>query len=269
MKRTLHILLILLWVSRAIAYDNFGVGAKSASMGHAAVTNVDVWSLHNNQGAMAFFNQFSLGVFHENRFFVPENAYHAALLAVPTQYGVVGINYSFFGYKLYNDQKFGISFSKKLLERLALGVQMDAITTVISAYGNETKLCPELGLLAEPIDKFFVGAHFFNPFRNNYKYLEDKNIPSVVRLGIGYQDANVFTFNVEVEKDLEAAPVYKAGIDVNVLYGLNVRMGVYNNPSAFSFGLGYFYKKIIAGFGFVSHPVLAFTPHFSINYEFD
>jgi hypothetical protein len=201
---------------------------------------------------------------------LPENAYHAVLVTIPANHwGVLGVNYSFFGFKDYNDQKFALAYSRKLMERLSVGVQMDLISTIIPGYGNESRLSAEIGLLAEPVDHFFIGAHVFNPFQSNFTYIAERDIPTIMRVGMGYRNENMLTINAEVEKDLELEPVYKVGVEFNVLYGLNVRAGVCSNPASYSFGLGYIYKRAIAGLGFLSHEVMGFTPHFSLSYEFE
>ena len=254
------------------AHDNYPVGAKSSAMGNVSVMMDDVWSAHNNQGATAFYDEFAIGIHHETRYLVYDMGYQASVLTVPFKYGVMGLNFTLFGDKNFNDKKFGLSYSKKLFERLALGVQIDVINSYIQEYGKENNICAEIGLFAEPIDNFTIGAHVFNPFQSNYEYLPtslygDINISTVYKLGMGYHFEEKLRLAVEAEKDLYNKPVYRAGINYHALYGLYVRIGGALNPNMYTFGLGYVYKRMFADFAFMSNAYLGFTPHFSLCYE--
>ncbi len=269
MKR-IFILLAILSKTSVFGYDNYGVGAKSASMGNASVMVPDVWSVHHNQAGMAFYDKFSLGIHHENRFLIPQYAYQSSLLSLPVKSGVFGFSYSFFGYKLFNEKKLAIAYSRKLIEKLSIGVQMDLINTYLAGYGKENRPCAEIGLMAQPIENVFIGAHVFNVFQTNYsENFTTSYIPTIFRIGAGYHLQDVLMINIEAEKNIDDKPDLKAGIDYHALHGLFIRIGISSYSSQYSFGLGYVYKRIFADIGFTSNRELGFTPHFSMSYEFN
>ena len=252
-----------------LAFDNYASGAGSASMGTSSVMMPNIWSAQNNQAALAFYNKFSLGIHHENRFIVPEYGFQAVHLSVPVNFGTFAATYTYFGYKLFNDKKFGIAYSRKLFEKLAVGVQMDYIHTYIFNYGKDSKICAEIGLFSEPVENLMIGIHGFNVLNTTNRDENFDPLPVIIRMGLGYRFGDKLIITAETEKDVEKSPVYKGGMEYNALHGLYIMTGFSSNPGQYTFGLGFVYQRIRGDLGFMSHPELDFTPHFSLSYEFN
>ncbi len=264
------LLLYIFICAPAIASNgNYPAGARSAALSNASVTLADGWCTFNNQAGLGFLKSPVFGFHFENRFLVKELSAQAGTFAMPFKPGALAISYRFFGYSKYYESKFGLAYGMKFTNRFAAGVQINYLQTHIAeGYGNSNALAAEFGLLAQPIDNFYVGAHIFNPTMTRHNGLPEEIIPTVFRLGFSYVFDGKATILFETEKDLVLKPAYKGGIEVKAVGNLFLRGGFSTGYEQYSFGLGYKYKKVIVNMAFSRHYVLGFTPYASIEFEF-
>ena len=144
--------------------DNYPAGAGAAAMGSVAVMYPGFWSTWHNQAGLGFYDHFSIGFHHENRFVVPEFNLHSIGATIPTGRGTFGLSYHYFGYPVYHESKFGLAFGKAFHERFAVGLQLDYLNTFINnELGNSGTVAIEAGIMAEPVDHLLLGFHVYNP----------------------------------------------------------------------------------------------------------
>ncbi|GAB4302209.1 MAG: hypothetical protein Kow0068_25010 [Marinilabiliales bacterium] len=257
--------------------DNLPIGARSVGMGNSSVMIYDVWSAHQNQAGLARLTNIELGFSHENRFLSDKLGYQAFVIAVPTNSGTFSAEINYFGYSSYNESKIGIGYGKKLLDKLSIGIQLDYINNYIAdIYGNAGNVAAEVGILAEPYENFFIGAHVFNPTKSKIADYNEERIPTIIKFGMGYKFSDKLIISCETEKDLDYKPSYKAGVEFMVKENVFVRGGVmvlnsYQNTNTFRscFGIGYVLSGFHADLAFSTDPILGLTPHVSVSYRFN
>ena len=262
---------IFIFLSISVLADsgNFPAGARSAALSNASVTLTDGWCTFNNQGGLGFLNSPTVGFYFENRYFVKELSMQAGTFAMPFKPGTLAISYRYFGYSRYYESKFGLAYGRKFTKRFAAGVQVNYLQTHIAeGYGNYNAVAAEIGLLAQPVDHFYIGVHVFNPTMTKHDALPEERIPTVFRLGLSYSFEGKATILFETEKDIVLKPVFKGGIEIQAVENLFLRGGFSSVYEQYSFGLGYKYRKIVVDLAFSRHYVLGFTPHVSVGYEF-
>jgi hypothetical protein len=135
-------------------------------------------------------------------------------------------------------------------------------------YGNYHALTVEVGLLYTPSENLFIGAHVFNPNRTKSGAIREEYIPTIYRIGAGYNILNKATLLFETEKDLERSPVFKGGLEINALKNLDFRIGAGSDYIEYTFGLGYKSKRLNFDLAFSHHYILGFTPHASVTFNF-
>jgi hypothetical protein len=252
--------------------DNYPVGSREAALGGAGVMSTSLWSASHNQAGLGFYPHLALGVHHENKFCVPEFSLHSLVFSLPTGTGTFSLNYSYFGYPVYNESKIGLGFGKALNDKFSAGIQFDYLHTYIDdETGNHGAVVIEAGILARPVKNLLVGFHIFNPTHSYYsERIDNEHIPMIFKLGIGYNYQDNLFICFETEKNLEWGPVfYKAGIEYRILPMVSARTGVKVGDFAeHSFGLGLILKNIRADIAFSRQQVLGYTPHFSLQYTF-
>ncbi len=270
--RALLILFIILFNFHSIfaGNENYPVGARSAAMGNATVMMSDLWSIHHNQAGLASIENISVGFHFENKFIFPEYGLQSAAFVFPTKTGVLGLNLSYFGYSKYNETKIGLAYAKTFYDKFSIGIQLDYLNTYIAeGYGNKGTAVFEAGIMTEPVENLYVGAHIYNPTRSKIADYDDERIPTIMRIGLGYNFADKVFLSVETEKDLVNKAIFKAGIEYDFLKNIYLRTGISTNPYQTAFGLGYVFKRLKADIAFSTHQILGITPHISINYVFN
>jgi hypothetical protein len=246
--------------------DNYPAGARSSGLATASVCLTDVWSGFNNQAGLAWLNAPTLGFHYENKFLVKEYALQAGTFGLPLKPGTLGLNYRYFGYSKYHETKVGLAFARKLYKRLAVGVQLNYHQTYLAdGYGAYSAVTTEIGMIYNPLDNLYVGIHAFNPNRVKSNATPDEYIPTIYRMGVRYSILEKATLLFETEKNLEHKQVYKGGLELNALKGLDFRVGFGSDYVDYSFGLGYHSQRFAFDLAFSHHYILGFTPHISFS----
>ncbi len=263
------IVLSLFAIVSFAGHDNYPVGARQAGMGNASVMQSDMWSLWHNQAGLAFLDKTMVGVYYDNRFLVPEYGYKTFGVVVPTKRGVIGMSFSYFGYSLYNEKKIGLAYAKSFSDKFSIGIQLNYLNTFIGHdYGSKGTLAVEVGFMAQPIENVFIGAHVYNPTRSKLAIYEDERVPTIYRLGIGYKAGERAFIGVEIEKQLDYVPRFKAGVEYGLTENFFLRTGLSIKPLENSFGVGYKVKGLIIDLAFSTNRELGMTPHVSMIYTF-
>jgi hypothetical protein len=249
--------------------ENYPIGARSAGMGNASVSQSDVWSAHHNQAGLGFVRDFSGGVYYENRFLLKALSIKGGVAALPVKGGTFGLCISNFGYSLYNENKYSVSFAKAFGDKFSMGIAMDYLTTKIAdGYGSKGVLAAEAGILARPIKNLTIGFHVFNPTRSKLSAYNDERLPTIIRFGGDYNFSDKVTVAIETEKDIAKKAIFKAGIEYKAVKEFYLRVGIGTNPTLTSVGFGLNLKNLQLDFSANYHQTLGITPQMGLTYTF-
>lgn len=249
--------------------ENLPLGARSSGMGNASVSLSDVWSAHHNQAGLGFLRDFSAGAYYENRFLIKELSIKGGVAALPVKGGTFGLCISNFGYSLYHENKYSLSFAKAFGDKLSAGIAMDYLTTKIGeGYGSKGVLAAEFGIQAKPLKGLTIGAHVFNPTRAKLADYNNERLPTVIRFGGDYNFSDKVKVAVETEKDIAQKAIFKAGIEYKPVKELYLRAGIGTNPTLTSFGFGLNLKSIQIDVSANYHQTLGFSPQIGLTYIF-
>jgi len=250
--------------------QNYPVGASAAGMANSSVVVPSIWSTYHNQAGLDYLDEITFGAYFENWFGISDLGLKSAALAIPTKTGTFGLDFTYFGYSAFNEMKMGLAYSKKFADIISVGIQLDYFNVNQQAvYGNIGVAVAEIGVLSEPIDKLFIGAHVFNPWRAQIAEYQDERMPTIFKIGMGYKFTDKVLLTVETEKDLDIVkPIFKTGIEYNFVSNLYLRAGISTNPLTTTFGIGYKFKGIALDLAFKHHQVLGYNAGISVNYTF-
>jgi hypothetical protein len=135
-------------------------------------------------------------------------------------------------------------------------------------YGQKGIAAGEIGILAEPVDNLFIGAHVFNIWHSKLSTYENEYLPTIFKIGSSYNLYEKALLSIEFEKDLETDLIFKTGLELELVKELYFRAGIATNPTIYSFGLGYTFQSFELNIAFSKHPVLDYSPSLSIIYTF-
>lgn len=269
MKKSLSVLTLSLLACWSFAQSNVHFGGRSAGMAHASVTLSDVWSTHHNQAGLAWLESPTAGVYYQNKFSVSELSNLGLAYAHPLKTGTIAIQWSNFGYSLYQENKVGLAYALQLSENLSGGIQLDYLSTRLGGiYGSNSALAAELGLQARLTSKLSIGAHVYNPTRTKLNDYNNEAITTIMRLGVEYSFSDKIMVIVETEKDVDHVAMLKTGLEYKANDKFYFRGGVATGPTLASFGFGLNLEQYKLDIAAAYHQTLGFSPELSFVYQF-
>ena len=264
--RRLIVPLLILFSFNGFAQNN-STDARSKGVANASVAFTDINSILNNQAGLAELENMGFVLSAEQRFVLNDLNNFGAGFAMPTNSGTFGVSIHYFGFEDFNQSKIGLTYARKLMDKLSVGVQFDMLSTQISEYGNKNLFTFEVGVQSELIENLLIGFHLFNPVK--LEIIEDEYLPTILRAGATYTASKKLMLHAELEKDFDFPFIFKGGIEYELAKDFWLRVGVQTNPTALSFGLGYQMKNGLR-FDLASnyHQELGFTPSVGISFDF-
>lgn len=266
LKLALAFCIYLLFSANSFCIQNNPISAgKSAAMSNVTIGINNIWSIYHNQAGLGYLKNSTVGAFHQSGF-VKEQNLQGIACALSTKTGTIGASYSYYGYSNYNEMQAGLAFGRQFNKYFSAGIQINYLHThIISNYGNASAVNFEVGILSEPVDNFFIGAHVYNPSRSK---LGDENIPTIFNVGVSYLFSAKALLAIGTEKELDQEAIFKIGLDYRLIDYVSLQAGASTNPNNYSFGIGFHHKTINAHVGFLKHQTLGFKPSFTLSYGF-
>ena len=256
-------LLLFLLFENLFCIDNYLVGSRFGAMANCGVAIPDIWSVSHNQAGLGLIDKTQVGIFHEQEFLVKELSLSSLAAILPIKSGTFGLQLNYFGYTKYHEMKLGIGFGKKLGSKISVGVQLDYFSTFLpAAYSKQQSITVEVGLLSQPVEKLNLGFQIFNPVPKKSKLHVEQQLPTNARLGLAYDLRKIVLLSAETEFSNSEPTVFRAGIEYLIIPSLALRMGISNQETPLSFGLGYNTKKLNFNLAFTNHQQLGLTPLF-------
>jgi hypothetical protein len=248
----------------------FPYGSRAAALGNIGLVNTDIFAVYNNQAALGFISSPLAAVHYENKYFTEALNLSAAAFAMPVSMaGTLGLDLCSFGYAQYRETRLGVAWGRQLSKRIAVGAQLCYQLLQVAGYGSTGALTAELGLIAEPLDNLWLGAHIFN-FTGS-RYLSNtyhERLPVIFDAGMNYRFARHASLMVAAKVESEQAVQTRAGLEVIVAKVLALRMGVLVKPVELYAGFGYTYRNLNIDMAFSRHETLGYTPQISLTYTF-
>jgi hypothetical protein len=86
-----------------------------------------------------------------------------------------------------------------------------------------------------------------------------------MQLGLSYLPSKNLVFHTELEKDLDAKPSLKIGLQYQLEEWIYLRTGLHSQPSRLSFGLGLQKKWFGLDYAYGQNSALGSTHHLSLH----
>lgn len=272
LKKFPALFISVFWCLHAFAgNENYAAGARAAGMGNAGSTINDLWAAFHNQAGIAYLTQVNTGAYNEIRYGLADLSLNAFAVAVPVKkIGTFSLSATYFGFKLYNEQKIGLAYARKFGEKVAAAVQLDYLATNIrdEYYGNKSALAVEAGIRAEIVTGLTLAFHVFNPTRAKLADYNNEKVPTAAKLGLSYRFNDKVLVALESEKVSALKNIFKAGAEYQIANPLYLRAGISTNEVTGHFGFGLNLKQLKIDFAATFHQTLGFTPHTNLTWVF-
>ncbi len=264
------LIFLFLFSASGFAQFNENLGGRSAAMGGASLNQIDIWSAENNLGAMAFYDQVSVGAYYSNSYLVKELALKSLVATYPLKNSTIGLSLSQFGYQFYQENKIGLAYGLKLSDKFGLGVQLNYFNLKIGeGYGSKNQITAKIGLFTKITDEFSLAATISNPTRSKLVDYKDERLPTEFQLGLNYEFSDKLNTSIQFSKDIDFDPQFHFGIEYQALEMLYLRAGIASKPIESSFGFGLLLKDFQLDFASSFESNLGFSPKISLAYTFE
>lgn len=241
------------------------IGARGNGIGYATATLFDTWGLFNNPAGAAKLEHTEAG-FTYDLHPTPVGANRtAAVIALPISIGVISAGAYRFGDDLYNEHVISASFGSKF-GLASLGAQINYIQYHAEGFGNKGVVSINLGGIAELTPQLSIGAYIVN--LNQPKISGEEKLPTRLVAGLGFKPIDKLFIATEIEKDLDADPTWKMGLEYAFHKKFSARTGYNLRPNTGFFGLGFKTKKFVLDYTVQYNVSLSFSHQASVGYQF-
>ena len=245
------------------------VGARSLALGTATVSLGDEWSYFSNPAASIEVKKFKVGTSYTNQYLLQELQQQGAVVCIPMKKGVFSLGAQLGGQTLATTSKVGVGYAMRLLEGLALGVNINYHQFRIQNYGATKSLSADAGIYYKINPSVTWGCGVLGV--SDHKTSSQQEIfPISLRTGVNIQTANWLNCLVEVEHNTALNFRVKGGVEYTPLANLKLRLGSIVNEQTIAFGIGYCLKKqVYLDLGSTWQQVLGWSPNVGLAYQFN
>jgi len=264
-KFTIIILLVVQFNSSA----QINPGAKQIALSHSSVALAnDVFAIFNNPSGIAQQNWREIGIYYSpSPFGLSKLANGAAVYHEPTNIGSFSIAFTTYGFELYRESSFLLSYAYNLSNKFFFGVTAKYHNLKIEGYGTDDAVSFSISSLAYLTNNWRIGFMIDNVTRSSYGNEKDQ-IPVVMDLGTSYDLLETVSLNASLQKELDRNASIRFGIDYEIVRYINLRLGAMNEPSSFSAGIGINYSLFEIDYAVFNHQDLGFTHQFGVIIQF-
>lgn len=244
---------------------NMYQSAKSLGMGAADLTFEGVYGLLGNPAGISSTQNIEVIGNTYQPYFTEINQLNFGLTA-PFLSGGIGINLSQFGIEAFKNQSISLSYGKKLLDNLNIGLRFGYYHSRIEKYKNQSEINFSLGLQTQLGKDLKIAASLFRPTKLTSD--ENETINTVLKIGGSYFPSSKINLVAELEKDLDYPLRFNGGLEYQFSKTVASRIGVRTAPAVYSFGICIkINNNIIIDSAIAYHIILGYSPGFSIIYR--
>lgn len=242
-------------------------GPDSISKGAYVANSTGIGSMLNNQAGLTQLDNFGVILAVEQRFLLSElNIASAGLAYNAHGLGVFGFVLSNFSFDAFTEQKFGFAYARDLFSNLAVGAQLDYLSTRIDGFGSQSAVTFEIGVQSRINEKLQIGAHIFSPVQA--ELTDGDEIPSKYNFGLRYSANEFIDAIIEVEKIIDEEFSINAGVQYQLIDRMYLNLGSSTNPTRISFGIAYGINENTSfGLAASNHEILGLSPSVGVQYE--
>ncbi len=264
-KRFLFAIILL----PAFLFAQVNPGARQVGTSHSGVAlSNDVFSVFNNPSGTAQYNWREIGVYYSpSPYGLTELANGCAVYSEPFSFGTFSAGFRIYGYELYRETNFTISFSRKIADNYFIGASVVYNNLKIENYGSDGTFTFDVGGLGYITSNLRAGFSVKNLTHSTYGNSSEQ-IPMVFDFGLSYDVINEFTINAAVQKEIDFKPSVRVGVEYLIIKYLALRAGFMNEPNSFSAGIGINYSLFQIDYSIFTHTDLGLTHQVGVLIHF-
>lgn len=270
MKYPTFISLILLIPLFSFGQLNFNYyrGPYALARGNIYTLHKNAQSIYGNPAQLAPQPGWSINASATNQFEILNlNSYQAGIKYQTSTFGQFSLGIMHQGTDHYRDQKFQLSYGRKILAKMDVGIQFDWLHNQVNGYENIDKITVELGAVCQLSEELQIALHLFNPLAQTYA--RDRTLNSGMTLGLGYQLGSKIRLMAEVEKDFFHHAQIKTAIDYSLMDNFAICIAMFTTQNTPNITGGLHYKisdHLTLDLAIAYHPYLGISSSLGMDY---
>ena len=268
MKFFINIIFLLL-----VSIKCFGqsyAGAEFNSMGYSSSqTSFTSFSLFSNPASLSENKIIQSGISYTPApFGIKElSTFHAAI-NFPSNFGSFAVGYSDYGFELYSEKKFLISYGRNIFNDFSIGASLIYNSISIASYGNSGIISFNLGALYSFNKKIKIGGSIENITNSSYGQYNNQ-LDRSYWFGTSYIFSDELKLSAALSKYFSEREAFRIGCEYYLLNYLPLRCGYISEPVSFTFGIGINQGVLSVNYALLTHEVFELTHNLSISINFD
>ena len=273
MQKKYYIFIIIL----TIYFRGFGQFAfppsspQSSGMGNISASLKDWRAASDNIAALPLSGKTSIALSLSQYYMLPEMSYKTITFAIPTsKINALGMHYTNFGTPSYNEQRLAIQYAQLLGKSISIGLELDYLHCGTSDiyYDKYHRITFATALQLYLSKDLTLGFYAFNPLSVNLNETYNQKIPTIIKIGMGYNIAPQLLAAVEFEKNIYMKHCINTGLEYKAFEFLDIRIGFSSQPIIYSVGIGFKRKSWSIDFSTQMHNQLGISPSIAVAYIF-
>ncbi len=241
------------------------MGARAFSMANTSVTLTDCWSSFHNVAGISGVEVPTSGFAYLSRYGIAGLNSLAITAVVPTRPVHLSVDAYRFGDDLWSEHMLSVGAANKI-GFVRLGMRLSYLQMRAEGYGSRSRLMLHFGGIVELWPTFTMGAYVHNLSQSRVSNEPYEALPVVMKVGFSYKPVPELMLNAEVEKDAVYEARLKAGMEYMIKDRFALRAGIYTQPVAHFFGVGFQAQRVSVDYGLSSDYRLGYTHQASVNY---
>jgi hypothetical protein len=265
-KASIILLVCLFCVGDARAgFERRDQGARPIGMGGAFVAIADnAWAIIFNPAGLAQLRGDEIAAFYSPQpFGMIELSLASFALAHPTSFGEVGLSVNRFGFDLYREVSGILSYANSYRDVFSFGINLTYNSLAIKNYGSASAIGVDVGILATVTRGLHWGFFAANVNAPSIGQAKER-LPQIYASGLSFSPADGLLLGLDVIKDIRYPALLRAGLEYRLVDPVSLRVGVGNNPTKFSSGLGIHFSFVHFDYAMTTHPDLGLSHQFSV-----
>jgi len=244
--------------------------ARYCAMGNTGTALQGLESLTANAAGIAELSAPTVGVYYQQHFLSTSIRTQGALLALPTKWGVVGMNLMDYGIRqTYSELQARATYARHFGHRLYAALTVAYHQLHVHQYGTSRAYTVDVGLQYRIQPDWLVGVQLSNPAQAAYDYSLYAVIPVYLRIGTSYRLHQHLLVTADLEKVLyRKKNDARAGLEFQPNDWIRIQGGIGLNELTQFCGFGASYKHTIFQLTAVVHSRLGVSPQLFLAYAF-
>ncbi|MBI5214899.1 MAG: hypothetical protein HY960_04040 [Ignavibacteriae bacterium] len=250
-------------------FERRDIGARQRAFGGAFVGSADdVWSIYYNPAGLSNLKNIQVALFYSPQTVGLSELSNGALAGmVPTSMGNFGLGVTSYGFDLYKELAFTLSYSRKISE-ISVGLNLNYQNVNIKNYGSSGAVGFDVGFLVPVHRQVKIGLSATNLSSPTIGESKEQ-LARTFSVGVSYQPLQEFSLMLDYVKEIQQSASPRFGFEYWLVESVALRAGISDEPTSYSTGIGVRYSMFEVDYAFYTHQDFGLTHQASILFTFD